>query len=340
MNPRRPKAWVAWLLGIAGCALLLILALRVSWHEVVATLKEAALPWLGAMLLLSALSVSLRALRLTRILGTRARYLQVWRAVALGYFGSLFLPLGGGELVKVAAIRKEAEITFARAGTALAMDRLFDLSALVALIAALLAQRTLPGMRPGPLAFLSAVAIGLGTLFMLLVISGHSIKARLTAWAAHHPGRHPWITRFDEIHDQAAAPLRRGALSLAGLCALQALIFLVDIVCTGSGLLAFPFGHGLPASASIRLATFVMVGFGLPLLPGGFGSHQVASILALAPYGIVTSQALALSLAGEVIHVVTLATLGMIAIFSGGSGLFGLLRHRGMLNSYDSPEPS
>ena len=328
----RTKA--SWLLGASGVALLIVLGCRVSWKDVAHALMGFSKPWLIVLMTLTVLSVSLRSLRFSLLLKPHVSFLQTWRSVCLGYFGSLFLPLGGGEAVKIAAIRFESGATLSRVGTALTMDRLFDVCGLLVMLFAVAGWGPHVALRLGPLLLLAAVATSLIALLIFLLISGESVKPKLAHWAERHPGRHPWIHRFDEVHSQAKQLRQPGLFPI--LIGLQACIFCVDILGSAIGLAAFPFGRHLPVSAAFRLALFVMVGFGLPLLPGGFGSHQAASILALAPYGINASQALAVSLMGETMHVITLSGLGLLAIH--GSGLTPLRLFRGA-KVLDSPHP-
>lgn len=338
MDLKRFRVKTSWVMGVAGIALLVILACRVSWSEVITTLRGFSKPWLLVLIALTVLSVSLRALRLSLLLDPHASFLQTWRSVCLGYFGSLFLPLGGGEAVKVAAIRYESGASLSRAGTALTMDRLFDVCGLLVLLAAVAGWGPHFDFRLGPVMVLAIIAASLIALWGFLLISGASLKAQLTQWAGRHPGRHPWIHRFDEVHSQAKQ-LRNPRLILT-LLLLQSCIFATDILGSVCGLAAFSFGRTLPVSAAFRLALFVMLGFGLPLLPGGLGSHQAASILALAPYGISSSQALALSLVGETVHMITLSGLGLVAIQGSGLNPLRLFRSPEVINSPHPPEVS
>ena len=330
----RWKRGGSWVLALVGTGLLAYLGSRVSWQGLGTSLGDASWRWLSAAMLISMVSVSLRALRLSLLLGELTTFLQTWRAVCLGYFTSLFLPLGGGEIVKIAALSRLSSISLPRASTALAIDRGFDLAALSALLIGVVGAGLLQGVRAWPIVGLALLSAVLIALLLFILVSGEALRQRLAAWARRRPGRQPWIRRFDEIHDQAGALRRPGLLPAIGL--LQGAIFTVDILSAWCILLAFPFGQGLPISAPLRLAFFVMLGFGLPLLPGGFGSHQAATILAMAPFGIGLTKALALSLAGEAAHVVTLGVLGLAAIL--GSGL-NPLRLTTSPEVLDSPHP-
>lgn len=327
---------VAWLLAAGGIGLIAMLAYRVSWPEVVLTMRALAMPWLLGATALATVSVTLRALRLAVVLGEISQLGKVWRSVCLGYFGSLFLPLGGGELVKVAALHRQTGLSLSRVGTALAMDRMFDVATLLTLLMSVLGQGVIHTIRPGPVLFLAISGVVLIALLLFLVVSGDRLRNRLLLWAQQHPGRHAWVQRFDEIHDQALT-LRRPVL-FPLLCLLQACIFSLDILAAWCCLRAFPFGAGLPAMAALRLAFFSMVAFGLPLLPGSLGSHQAASILALAPFGLNATLALAVSLAGEACHVVALSSLGLMAMIGSGLNPFRLSRPAEVLDSPHSGE--
>jgi uncharacterized protein (TIRG00374 family) len=323
-------------LTVAGIGLIAALARRVTWSGVVATLRGLSLPWLLAALALAMLSVSARALRLTLVLGPPTGLIRVWRSVCLGYFGSLFLPLGGGELVKVAALHRQTGLSLPRVGTALALDRMFDVATLLTLLLSVLGQGAIRTLRPGPVLVLAAGGAVLLALLLFLVLSGDRLRNRLLSWALQHPGRHAWIHRFDEIHDQTLALRKPTLLPRLGL--LQACVFSVDILASWCCLLAFPLGAGLPAAAALRLAFFSMIAFGVPLLPGGLGSHQAASIIALAPFGIAAAQALAVSLAGEATHVAALSCLGIAAMVGSGLNPFRLARQPAVVDSHNPKE--
>lgn len=327
---------LAWLLATAGVGLLVALASSVPWAGVVSSMQGLTMPWLIGALLLAMISVFLRALRLTAVLGQSPALAQVWRSVSLGYFGSLFLPLGGGELVKVAALHRQTGLSLPRVGTALAIDRMFDVATLLALLLSVVGQGLITALRPGPVLFLATVGAVFIALLLFLMVTGNRLRDRLLRWSERHPGRHPWIHRFDEIHDQTRT--LRNPLLLSRLGLLQAGIFSVDILAAGCCLRAFPCGADLPALAALRLAFFSMIAFGIPLLPGGLGSHQAASILALAPFGISTTQALAVSLAGQATHVVAMSCLGILAMIGSGLNPFRLARSPEMLDSPHPPE--
>lgn len=314
----------ALLLAVLGLALLAWIAHRVSWNETSAALRQARLGWLAAGMLLGICSMGLRALRLRTLLGRRAGFPPVWRSVSLGYFCSLFLPLGGGELVKVASLRLHAGFSLARAGAALSVDRLFDICTLAVLLAGVAARGMVPDLRMGPVLVLGGAAAALLSLLLLLLFSGDLIRSRVHAWAEKHPGRHPWIGRFEEVQDQVEA--LRSPARLAGLALIHGLIFALDFFSFWCAVLAFGFGAALPAAAVLRLTLLVMVAFGLPLLPGGLGSHQAACILALRPFGVPEAGALALSLASEATHLIALTGVGIAAMAWGGLNPLRLLR--------------
>ena len=335
----RRAAWrasVPWMLGAGGVALLLWLGREISWGSLGQALAAADPRWLAASAGLAALSVSARALRLRLLLQDGATYPQVWRSAALGYFGSLFLPLGSGEVVKLLALRREAGLSAFRAAAAVGLDRIFDLAALAALALIAAGAGLLPGLAP---AALFGAAAGLALLLtgvLYLALSGDRLEAWALRWGRGRPGRSPWVRRMEDLHRQARKVMAPWLLGRLGL--LQAAIFALDLLSGWGILLSFPFGHALPAVAPVRLALFTMLGFGLPLLPGGLGSHQAATRLALGPLGVDPSSAMAVSLAGEALHFLVLATLGGLAAAWAGFGPAGILKQGRMLDSSHPPE--
>ena len=106
---------------------------------------QVDLIWVGATLLIASIGISIRALRLKILL--EAPLGPVWRSVALGYFSSLAFPFGGGELVKMAALRHQANVPGARAISAVGLDRMFDAGTLLLLLALVASHHLMPGLR-------------------------------------------------------------------------------------------------------------------------------------------------------------------------------------------------
>src|ERR1035438_7765217 len=121
---RRFNSLRRWLGPFIGVLLIAYLLWRMPWVEALRTLEQVRLRWWLPTLALGAFGIWFRALRLHWVLGSAESMFGVWRSVALGYVGSLFLPAGGGELVKIRMLMKARTLDALHAASAVALDRL------------------------------------------------------------------------------------------------------------------------------------------------------------------------------------------------------------------------
>ena len=308
---------------ITGLMLLLLIAaaLRVDWKPVLFAMTMVRPAWLVGALCFSSLAVILRGLRLALVSGSAKRFGHGWRAFSLGYVGNLILPFGSGELIKIATFRQLANLSFANAAATVLMDRILDVAGMLAVLLVFLSLSAAPVFSTGPLIFLfSAVAFLIGGI-AALAWHGHRIRLwferRNTEKA--HPRTQAWLIRFDQLHDQSM--LLRSPRRLLPLLALQTAVVFMDAFATWLSLKAFPFGAGVGLMAAFRLNLFLIAATALPLLPGGLGTHQVACVLAMRPYGWSQAQSLALSLIGQGISVLWVALQGLVALLTAPSGI-------------------
>ena len=304
-QPRRPLLRLC--LGLIGCCLGYLVLRKVEWGAFQKIVTHLSLRFLVGSLALGFLGISLRSLRLALILGAVHRYGAVWRSVAMGYLGGMVLPLGGGEIVKIASLRAQVQVTGAAAATSTLMDRFLDVFGLGSLLAMLAALGAAMQFRPSVAwALLGAAILSLAAAswlfhWALQTPSGRGIsylRARVRAI-------HKEILQF---RNKFGNP--KHALMLIGI---QGVIVLVDVTGIWVGLMAFPFGVQLPYLVAMKLGAYLMLGAALPLLPGGLGVHQVASFLALTPAGVDAAGALAFSLVAQATTLIFLLALGLFA---------------------------
>jgi hypothetical protein len=287
--PRRPGLRIT--LGILGAAMLWVAAERVDWHQLGSICLAVNPAWLLASILVGALAMTARALRLTGILGPRTRFGGVWRAIALGYLGRSLLPMGGGEFLKIGALRIFLDVPTAAAAAGAILDRFFDLLGLAVLLTGLISAGMVLQVRHG---MGKVVALGLPVAGLAVVVGW---------WFWRHsrsslPGGLSFLGRTVDQVVKVLKPMGQPAL-LGRLLSIQAGILVLDVVSTWWGLKAFPFGLALPLPVSIKLAAYMMLGGALPLLPGGVGTTQIACLLALVPAGVSSTGAFAFSLLAQ-----------------------------------------
>ena len=128
-------------------------------------------------------------------------------------------------------------------------------------------------------------------------------------------------TRLAELLGQVAQGLGslRGGTHLFWIALHSVMIWLVcSVIPFGAALVGF--GVDLPpgqlVAASYAMITWVGAAVALPSAPGFFGPYHVACWVALAPYGISKSVAIAIGTVSHAIFWVTLTTLGLLVLRS------------------------
>jgi len=299
--PHQPVRRLA--LAAAGLLILGILARRVDWHQVAGHMATIRWPFLLGGVVAGLAGMLLRGWRLSVLLGSAQRFLQVFKAIVLGYFGALFLPLGGGEACRILGLRTLAGFDGSTALGAALVDRTFDVLGLgLVLAGVLLGHSQLALTRWREVLGLLAAAGGLGALGLLGVLVLR--------------GAHPML-------DRLAKRLRSFLGTLAGIAlsprwfralAIQILITAADLAGLYVAVHAFPFGGRIPFVAVLKLNLYTMLGALLPLLPGGLGPAQAACLLALVPEGVSPSEALAYSVVGQAATILTILLLALLVV--------------------------
>jgi uncharacterized protein (TIRG00374 family) len=164
------------LVGAVLAALLLLWALRgVQLDEVMRHIREAHTAPLVITVILGTATFPLRMVRWRLLLrqenGDPYPFAPLWHAVAIGFMASNLLPFRAGELVRTFSIVRLAGPRFTTAFSSIAVERIFDGLAIVALFTlALLASDLPPDVRVGQVSVAHAAQVaGLGSLGALLV---------------------------------------------------------------------------------------------------------------------------------------------------------------------------
>lgn len=312
------KKYSAIILPFLGIMLLIGLTRHVSWGEVRKALAGIDFFWILGAVFLTIISITLRAFRLYWILSRRISWPQVWISVCLAYFSGLLLPFGGAEVFKVVLIRRQSKLSLMQVGISCLFDRTLDIFFLLVMLVIAFGPGVFHELNRGMMFLLIAMIASAIGFLLALIFGGNWMRCWLDQLVSKYPRWSKWLPKFDEIHAQMFR-LRSSAHVLSVLF-IQLVIFVVDVSASGCCLRAFSVGEHLPYLAAVRMAGFVMLGFAIPLLPGGLGAHQAAVVLALSPFSIGTPAALAVSLIGELVHFFVLISLGFIALFLSGLG--------------------
>lgn len=301
-----------WIGPGVGILLVAYLLWRMPWAEALQTLGQVRLSWWIPALALGTLGVWLRAQRLQWVLGSTQPLFGIWRSVALGYLAGLVVPAGGGELVKLRTLMKARGLDFLHAGSAVTLDRLFDLAGLALGLALLGGLQELPGPVGTLVRSMGFLLLFIGFFLVLFLFRGKAYVTRLSCSLAHHPWLAGKMGHLGAVLDEAEH--LRGSRTWIKLLLLQLFITAFEVLTASIALRALPFTVPLPPWAGLQVLMFSAIGFSLPLLPGAAGSLQVACILALRPFGVPIPQALAFSLLAHLGHVLVVVGHGGMAI--------------------------
>lgn len=300
----------ALLAGIAVSAVLLaIVVAKLDWVEFARSFRQISGEWLFAAALATALSVSLRALRWLVIAGLPARrFADVWYADVVGYVGNAIYPGRAGEILRIAALHRISEVRPGQAVMSAFADRLGDV--IVLGVAAIVIASLVAGLPPA----LFGVALGVALLplaaFLAFLALGGRLLPLVSSLARWLPGK--YAERVPRWYGQCLEHVRelRRPRVLAAALALTAMAMVCDYAIMWFAFLAM--GWSLPLAAAAAVSILVTLGTLLPAAPGYIGIYQVACVLALKPFGVAESPALAYSVIVQVTVLSVLALLGLV----------------------------
>lgn len=291
---RSKTLWI----GVAVGAVLLWLATRAVDRDVlVASLGRAQLSFALPFLLLLVGFYFLKALRWGVLLRPVARVPKplLFRAVIIGYASNAILPAQLGDVVRAFVTSREMGLRLAPIVTTLVVERALDLLVVVALLAA--AAALLPDV-PDALEA-AGTAVTVACLFALALLFSY--------------GRHTdrWIRGLQPLLAGLPEALRQriGSQVSAGADGARALAdagpfllvvgqtFLKWVLVAGCNLISLvALGIEVPPVAAVLVLACTVLALLLPSAPGYVGAIQIAYVIALKPFGVSPSDAVAASL--------------------------------------------
>ncbi len=290
----RAARWV----GLLCAAIFTVLALRqVDLRQVIAPAVAPNAWYLGLALALALGNIPLKALRWRLLIAPNAStsFWLVCRALVVGQFANIGLPLRIGDLARIVSLSGDTGESKVTLTATVVVERWLDAAVLGCSLIALLPFLVLPQWFTwweGP----GAIVVGLGLVAFVLLASGRRQVARLArgvagiapSWLA--PTLRRFVGGFHVLADQRAIGLVWG-LSLA--------TWAVSIAI--NALVALALGLSLPLSAPVFVLLVVTFGASIPSAPLRIGSFEYLCILALAEFGVAPTTALSY---GLLLHVV------------------------------------
>ncbi len=279
-------------------------------------------PWLLlAASVAGTLIFPLRAPRWRIILSPVAEKLplgMLWRSIAIGMMGNNVLPARAGELARAYALSRETKrVPFAAAFASLAVDRIFDATVVLLLMALATLDPALPrGQKVA--GYPIANYIGSGALLALFAISALYLIVffpeqilLLYEWLARRlaPRLEERGRRILESFASGLSVLRHPGRFLAAM-AWAIAMWLMNALAFWFGFKAV--GIEVSYSAALMLQGLIAIGVAVPSLPGFFGVFEKFAQLGLGIYGI--DKTLATSWAIS-FHILTFLPITVIGIY-------------------------
>ena len=282
------------LLGFVIAAGLLWWALRgVHLDEVLRRIRGAHLLPIVLSIVVATLTFPIRLIRWRLLLrrddGTPLPVVPVWHAVAIGFMANNILPFRAGELVRLLAVTRLTGVRFSSALSSIAVERIFDGLAVVALLSAALLVSDLPadvavgGVSVAQIArgggLMGLVALGMAGLVVAFPLAAERMLRRLLP-AGRFTER---LVVLVEGIRQGLAALRSPTL-LAGVILWSLVLWLVNGWAFHIAFAAFDIPVGF--AGALLLQGILVFGISVQLTPGFVGQFEAAIVAALALYGV------------------------------------------------------
>jgi uncharacterized protein (TIRG00374 family) len=248
---------------------------------------------------------------------------QLLSPVIIGYMGTGLMPMQLGEVARAYLAASQLQLRMATVFASLVLERVFDIFMLVLIIglAALLGTEFPPEVRAIGAFF---IALGVGTLAVLWLYAVRTelcleLLAKLTAWLPQ--GLRQKLLDHARAGAQGLDSLRNPTRCIA-LIVLSVAQWSCMCACTWISLAAI--GLSLPAVAALVVLATTIISMTLPAGPGYVGTLQLAYTLALVPFAVERSDALAASVFYLVMLWVPLVALGLVLLHRSGFGMSDL----------------
>jgi len=314
---RLTKSMLSWSSRIVVAAAILFLVFRfIPLSDVIEVITLADGSWVTAafiVLVIERFTAAWRMKVLTDRLSMPLSVLKIWEINTVSTFYTIFLPgdLAGGAVRWYRMSRPEGQR--AQAFAAIVMERLFDTIVLV-LIGLLFWFWDEP---PFGTRLLDIVLIVF--LFALVLVMALSFSPRTSTVLHRLIGLIPWQDRrrtISEMTEKVLVSVRtfrqlsfRALMTLFALTVLRHMLSILVIVCFAQSL-AMVIGFSTIAWIRSLMNTVTM----LPISFAGLGVREASFAVLMEPYGVVGSQAVALSLFLFIVYIVLALVGGLLEL--------------------------
>ena len=315
---------------VAGAALSAVLAWAVvrgvDARAFLKALSEIDVVWIVLGGIVSVAGGWVRAWRWAMLLPPRSRagLFGLFKASAIGQLANFVLPLRGGEVVRVFAVRHPGVSLSTLAGSVV-LERIIDMVFVAVILLVCLAALKLP-LPLGRHIVLFELAVVAASFLLLFLVKYWDAAASFLWRIGGRFGLHPRDGKAWGLLNRfllAFKALLEGG-RLLQILGLTLLVWGVEILVIWLGLRSLRIEAGVLISG-LALG-LVVAGMFFPSLPGGVGTYEFMVVTALGVQGIGTDRALA---GAVVLHGLALAVsilLGVFSLICSGTGAMALFR--------------
>ena len=311
----RRQFWVG--IGTSVVSIVIILLL-IDPSEIIDSLKQANLSYIGLSALGILIFMMIRAIRWRYMLANEISWVKTFHIQNIGYMFNMVLPLRLGDVARAVLIGNVPPITLARGLSTMVVERILDMMFIVALLPFTLAEVvSLPAwMQDGARAsgIVAVAAIG------ILIVAANQRKLA-NRWGTAVLNRIPfldteqWIGRMNELLD--------GLGSLTRLKDSLVLVFL-SIAVWIPILFAYRWGiQGVGGQVSLLGASFVVcaaaLSIALPSSPGQIGVFHIGVTAAMLALGQSDGASGGFAVVYHALNLISMIILGLIGLTSTGA---------------------
>lgn len=297
----RHRSWSFWLgmLISLGCLMWAIGAL--DWAAVGDALAGANPFWIGLGVLTVLITIATRLARWSALLLPRhLRSSNLLAAMLVGQLLNYFAPARAGDVARAYLLGyTEGESKAWVLGT-VALEKMWDIWALLTLVGLLSFSTTLPDWLVAPMRGLTLLSVLALALSWLALRYRSSVVAWMIPWGRYLPRQigARLQTTFERLLDGLEGLRRPRVWFWAALW--SAATWGIGSLTNHSVLLAL--GLSLPLSAAVMLMVVLQLGVAVPSLPGRVGLYEGLCIVVLALFGVDRDTGFAV---GIVLHTVS-----------------------------------
>ena len=238
---------------------------------------------------------------------------ELFPIVMVGYAGTAVLPMQMGEFVRAYIAGKRYSLGYSQVLSTIAMERIFDLLTILALLGFVLATgQSTPDVLINAGFVIAAITLfGLGVA-ILLVTRRESVLALLRRPLSLLPERvGNFVLEQLEIAARGLESIRQPRLILR-IAVNSILQWGLMGICIWLSLIALDID--VPTSGVVLVLVATIVGISLPTSPGYVGNIQLAFVVALQPFGIGDDAAIAASVFYHLLAYVAVVVVGFACL--------------------------